>query len=59
MKKSRGDEPVGVTIHGNITRKLSVLLPLSQISKKCHFLLLSFLSYKIEEQEGGTGPAQE
>jgi hypothetical protein len=43
-------------MHGNITRKLPVYLSLSKTSRNIMFFFLPFFFYKMEEQEGRTGP---
>jgi hypothetical protein len=45
-------------IHGTITKKHPMWLPLSQTRKNVIFFLFSFFFYKIGDQEGGTGPAE-
>jgi hypothetical protein len=56
MKKIRVDKPFGVIVHiyMEISQGNSLCSYLYPNKQKCHFFI-----YKIREQEGRTGPAQE
>jgi hypothetical protein len=63
MKKIGGDKPIGVIVHINkeIPQKNSLCsyLYLKQAKMSLFSFYLFSLFYKIGEQEGGIGPAQE